>query len=329
MFLLRFNSLKTAAFLPSFVLLQDPPVDRNCLTAFAGFKAFAPEIRNSMAPKVAYYVFYGFLQIYPIVPLFFNSPDWMALDVHTPSGLFDSNHHVLRIYNSYSTNGSSSNICTFAPEQMFSELDFPCLIASDFNIHTPLSDPLRDFSPNDIAISAPYFERTADMGFSLLNTPGVYTRFPFVAGDRHAVLDLSFANTELAPFFTSWLSHLPSTGSDHIPIMLTLSAPLLRPMAASPNWEKADWTTLTPTLQQVSIPAPPPLPTKASLSAWFDRHLSVITSLLSLHTPLKRPSLHSKSWWTETLSRLYQELHEAQRAYRREHTPPLLSESHA
>ena len=253
----------------------------------------------------------------------------MALDVETRSGLFDSNHHVLRIYNGYSTNGSSSNICTYAPAQMFPELDFPCLIANDFNIHNPLSDPLWDFSPNDIAISAPYFERAADMGFFLLNTPGVYSHFPFVSGDRPAVLDHSFAKTELTPFFTSWSTHLPRTGSDHIAIMLTLSAPRLCPAAASPNWEKADWTTLTPALQQVTIPAPPPLPTKASQSAWFDRHLSVITSLLSLHTPLKRPSLHSKPWWTETLSRLRQELYEAQWAYRIEHTSPLLSESGA
>ena len=153
---------------------------------------------------------------------------------------------------------------------MFPELDFPCLIPRDFNIHNLLSDPLRDFSPNDIAISASYFERAADMGFSLLNTPGVYTRFPFVTRDRPVDLDLSFANIELAPFFTSSSTYLPSTGSDHIPIMLALSAPLLRPALASPNWEKADWTALTPALQQVIIPAPPPLPTKASLSAWFD-----------------------------------------------------------
>ena len=122
------------------------------------------------------------------------------------------------------------------------------------------------------------------MGYSSLNTPGVYTRFLFVARDRPAVLDLSFANIELTPFFTSWSTHLPSTGLDHIPIMLALSAPLLRPEVASPNWEKADWRVLNPALQQVIIPGPPPLPTKASLSAWFDRHLSVITSLLFLRS---------------------------------------------
>ena len=235
----------------------------------------------------------------------------MALDVHSPSGLFDSNHPILRIYNGYSTNGSSSNIRTVAPELMFPEPDFPCLIVGDFNIHNRLSDPLRDFSPNDIAVSAPYYKLAADMGFSFLNTPRAFTQFPFVAGDRPTVLDLSFANTELAPFVTSWSTHLPSTGLHHIPILLVFSAALLSLSAASPNWEKTEWTTLNPALQQVRIPAPQPLPTKASLSAWFDRHLSVVTSLLSLHSPLKRPSLHSKPRWTETVSRLYQDLHEA------------------
>ena len=55
----------------------------------------------------------------------------------------------------------------------------------------------------------------------------------------------------------------------------------------------------------------------------------MIIFLLTLHMPLKRPSLHSKPWWTETLSRLHQDLHMAQRVYRREHTPSLLSESRA
>ena len=74
-FLWLFNSLKTAASPPSLVLLQDPPVYRNSLPAFAGFKAFAAKIHNTVAPKVACYVFYGFLQTSPIVPLFFESPD--------------------------------------------------------------------------------------------------------------------------------------------------------------------------------------------------------------------------------------------------------------
>ena len=118
MFLSLFRSLKAAASLHLFVLLQDSPVYRNRLPAFSCCKAFAPEMRNSVAPKVACYVFHRLLHTYHIVPSVFDSPDWMALDVHTPPGLFDSKHHFLRIYNGYSTNGFLSNIRTIALEQI-------------------------------------------------------------------------------------------------------------------------------------------------------------------------------------------------------------------
>ena len=64
--------------------------------------------------------------------------------------------------------------------------DVPCLIGSNFNLHNPLSDRIRHFSSDDIAVCTPYYERAAYMVFSLLNMPGVYTRFPFVAGDRRS-----------------------------------------------------------------------------------------------------------------------------------------------
>ena len=115
-FLSLFNSLKAVTSPPSFVLLQDPPICRNHLPSFSGFKAFAPEIHNNVAPKVVCYVCYGFLQTSSILPLFLESPGRMALDMDSPSELFDSNHGVLRINNGYSTNGSSSNIRTVAPE---------------------------------------------------------------------------------------------------------------------------------------------------------------------------------------------------------------------
>jgi len=166
----------------------------------------------------------------------------MALDVHTPSGLFDSNDCVLRVYNGYSTNCTSSYVRTITPEGMFKfqDHDFACLVVGDFNAHNPLSDPLREYSAHEVAISAPYIDRAADLGFSLLNTPGALTRFPFVAEDRSAVLDLSFANSALAPFFSTWSTQLPSTGSDHVPIIIFVTTPLLRPAPLSPKWEKPD-----------------------------------------------------------------------------------------
>ena len=186
-FLFLFNSLKTTTLPPLFVLLQDPYVFHNQLPVFAGFKVFAPDISSGIVTKVARYISSGLLHIYPILSLFFDCPDWMTLDIHILSRLFNSNHHMLRIYNSYMTNGTSSNTRTIAPDRMFIEHNFPYLVAEDFNIHNPLSDPLWHFSSKEIAISASYFEKAADLKYSLINTPGIFTRFPFVQDNRPAV----------------------------------------------------------------------------------------------------------------------------------------------
>ena len=76
------------------------------------------------------------------------------------------------------------------------------------------------------SISFPYFPRAMDLGFSLLNTPGVYTRFPLGGEARPSVIDLAFASSALLPFFITWDTPLPSTGSDHIPISLTFAHPI-------------------------------------------------------------------------------------------------------
>ena len=324
-----FNSLRAAPIVPSFVFVQDPPVFRNRLPTFGGFKLFAPSFASGCAPRVACYAALSILQSFPILPCFFDRLDLMALDVHTPSGLFDSTQRVLRLYNGYSTNGRSAAFRTIPPEAWFPSHDFPCLVVGDFNLHHPLSDPLRQFSPHEIRLSSPYFQRASDEGFVLLNTPGVFTRFPFNGATRPGVLDLSFANSLLAPYFVSWSADLPATGSDHIPIVLKFSAPLLRPPAPSPNWSKTDWDTLRPGLRELLVPPPPLLPTASSLSSWFDRHLTRVTTLLLANTPLKRPSLRSKPWWSATLSHLRQDYHMAMRVHRAEHSPATLSESKA
>jgi len=178
-------------------------------------------------------------------------------------------------------------------------------VAGDFKVHNLLSDPHREYSACEVAISAPYIESAADFSFSLLNTPGVFTCFPFAADDRHAVPDPSFVTSALAPVFSSWSTRLPTTGSDHVPIMISLSAPLIRPSPPSLNWRKTYWASLTLALEQLTVPNPPPLSTKNSLSAWFYPHLSAVAFLLALHTPLKHHSIHSKWWWNDNLSALH------------------------
>ena len=204
------------------------------------FKAFHPPATKRNRPRVATYIHQDLLQSAPVLPCLFDRLDIMAIDIHSQQGLFGSKHKIFRLYNSYSVNGTSCSSRTLSPKDLFPSHPFPTITMGDFNLHHPLPDPLRELSSQDISVSAPYFDRAADLGFSLLNIPGIFTQFPFDSSTRPHVLDISFANPAAAPFFQSWETSLPSTGSDHVPITILLSVPLLRPPPPTPNWDKTD-----------------------------------------------------------------------------------------
>ena len=202
---------------------------------------------------------------------------------------------------------------TVSPVVSLPEVDFPLLVVGDFNIHHPLSDPLGAHSSEELTLSFPYFSRASELGFEVLNLPCGFTRFPLGRSSRPSVIDLSFASPKLAPFCHHWDTSLPSTGSDHVPITITVSHPVLSPPMPSPNWALTDWDSFTPLLGDLVFPAPSQLPTLLSLEAWFDRHLSTLTSILTSHTPVKRPSHIFKPWWSPLLTVLRREFHSASR----------------
>jgi len=242
----------------------------------------------------------------------------MALDLFTPDGFFNPSTTRFTMVNSYSTKGRSNNTRSVPPDIIFPSSLVPTLTLGDLNIHHPTADPLRSFKENEIATSAPYFDRATDLGFSLLNTPGVYTPFSMSLIGRPGVLDLAFACPLLAPYFTEWSDPLPSTGSDHIPILLRFEAPLFRAPPPTPNWALSDWPSLDNALKSTTISPPPSLPTTSSLDVWFRTNLDKVTSQLSLHTPLKRVTYRSKPWWSELLSALRRAYNSALRSSKRD-----------
>jgi len=187
---------------PHIVALQDIPLWRNCPPVFRNYKCFFPPATDSYKPRVATYVHERLLSVISILPLFFERGDLMAVNFHSPEGLFDTSQNLFHLYNSYSI--PSGHTRSVSPVDLFPQHDFPTLVLGDFNIHHSASDPTRVLSNHNQFISSPYFDRASALLFSLLNTPGVYTRFPFTSDHRPAVLDLSFANTALLPFFSSW-----------------------------------------------------------------------------------------------------------------------------
>ena len=111
---------------------------------------------------------------------------------------------------------------------------------------------------------------------------------------RPGVLDLAFACPLLVPYFSEWSDPLPSTGSDHIPIVLCFDALLFRAPPPKPNWALTDWPQVDEALKSLEIPPTLPLPTSYSLAVWFDTNLNKISATLALHTPLKRVTHRSK-----------------------------------
>jgi len=127
----------------------------------------------------------------------------------------------------------------------------------DFNTHHPTADPLRSFKEDELATFVPYFDRATELGFSLLNTPGVYTLFSMSHVRRPGVLDLAFACPLLMPYVSEWSNPLPSTGSDHIPILLRVDAPLFSAPLPKPNWALTDWPRVDEALKSIQVPPPP------------------------------------------------------------------------
>jgi len=242
----------------------------------------------------------------------------MARDLFTPDGFFNPSTTGFTIINSDSTKGGSNNTSSVPPDLIFSSSPLPTLTLGDLNIHHPTADPLRVFKEDDIGTSTPYFDRATDLGFTLLNIRGVFTRFSMSLIGRPGVLDLAFACHLLAPYFTEWSDPLPSTGSDHIPILLRFEAPLFRPPHPTPNWALTDWATLDTFLKSIVIPPPPSLPTRRSLDVWFGTNLGRVTSLYAMHTPLKRGTYRSKPWWSELLSMLRKAYNSALRSSKRD-----------
>jgi len=270
---------------------------------------------------VAAYVHMSFLSNYTVLPRFIGVNDVLALDISSNEPLFGTGFHSFRVINAYSTNTANHTVHIVLPEVLFPDLGFPLLVVGDLNIHNPLSDPLRQFSPREILSSTPYFEKAAEAGFALLNPPGEYTRFPLVGKARPSVIDLAFANPSLLPLVKSWEASLPSTGSDHIPITITPATPSLNQKPPRPRWEDTDWETLDPIIKGFKVPAAPSCPTTPKLDEWMSESLYRLVSLLKEHTPVSRPSYHSKPWWTPHLTVLRREYHKAARSARKHATP--------
>lgn len=231
------------------------------LPRFTRFWSFAPPLPW---PKVATYVSIDFCSRYALLPGFYDvTQDAMHLDIHTPAGCFGISASKFRVSNIYTCVGPNHSR-SVKPEVAFQQLDFPYIVAGDFNSHSPTTDPSRVFSYSEELASTPFHSRASDLCFRLLNTPGAYTRYPLSGTHGPGVIDMSFANPHMSPAFSAWdASTLPSTGSDHVPILITMSSPDDILLPRTPCWDLTDWEALRPRLDRFRTP---PSPARLSLA---------------------------------------------------------------
>ena len=317
-FLSLMSSLSLLSSLPMVIALQDPPVRNGRLPSFSSWKCFHPPHKH---PRVAFYVHPHLIASTSILPVSSSLTDLFSLDIFPPSGFFDFSFSRFRITNAYSTHQRSPPYRTLFLQESFPCLFFPLLVLGDLNIHHPSSDPLRTLDPTELSVSHPYFSLASERNFSLLNQPGVFTYFPFTHSSRPSVLDMAFANSHLSPAFSRWDTPLPSTGSDHVPILISFCSPRFRPPDPSPNWAKTYWNTILPQRPSLVPPVPPPSCPVSVFEEWFDTHSNKIRSLITSNTPTSRPSPRSKPWWSPLLSSVRQAFHSASRSFKSSRDP--------
>jgi len=71
----------------------------------------------------------------------------MAVNSHSPEGLFDTSHNLFCLYNAYSI--PSCHTRSVSPVDLFPRHDFPTLLLGDLNIHHSVSDPICFLSDYD------------------------------------------------------------------------------------------------------------------------------------------------------------------------------------
>jgi len=207
------------------VAVQDPPSRRSVLPTFPRFWSFAPPPPGR--PRVAIYVSRTLNQHWSCATVFLESSKMLSVDVFSLEGLFGFPHRSLSVTSVYLLRTNCPPYPSISPERIFSFLPYPHEVPGHFNLHHPLADPGRSLSEREFTISTRYFDAAFDVPDHLLNTPGVYTRFPFDTISRPAVLDLAFANTVLSSLVSSWDSPLLSTDSDHVPCVIRLKPPAI------------------------------------------------------------------------------------------------------
>jgi ribonuclease HI len=287
------DSLKDSP--PDILLLQEIFCYNNSLPSIPGFSAIAPlNTTTPSTPLAAIYVSAKFLNSFAYTRLNIRRADVTGITITPRLPGSQPLCSVLSVYNHVGQHHTQNH--SLAPyDPLFNYTNLPCLIAGDFNLHSPIWDPFRSFNRHEAYESRPLEKAALDAGFSLISPPAIPTRFGW---GRPSVLDLGFASTNLLPLFSN-SEVLENFGSDHLPVAFHFNAPFTPSSRPTPNWKIFDINKVKDDLQNIYLP-----PIHSVSEEWIDTTLLHIRSTLSRSVPVKRTTKWSKPWWTPELTAL-------------------------
>jgi len=120
---------------PHIVALQDIPLWRNSPPVFRYYKCFFPPATESYKPRVATYVHERLLTVISVLQLCFERGELMAVNLHSPEGLFDTSHKLFRLYNVNSI--PNGHIWSASPVDVFPQHHFPTCVVGISTFITP------------------------------------------------------------------------------------------------------------------------------------------------------------------------------------------------
>jgi endonuclease/exonuclease/phosphatase family metal-dependent hydrolase len=213
---------------------------------------------------------------------------------------------ALVVVNVYNPSGAESIIrelhtalqTLLTPDQMESDI---IIMAGDFNCHHPIwnrATYLRQDTTADRLI-----DLATDLELTLLLPPGTVT-FPRADTTIDLVWGNSMAEKRTLKCQTTTTY---DQGSDHLPIetVLKMSLPTT-PQEGKYNINKTNWEKFTQHLQRAlsQTPIPEKLKTKEEIDDAAEQLVKALQTSFHDSTPLRRHTIHSKRWWTPTLTEL-------------------------
>ena len=116
-------------------------------------------------------------------------------------------------------------------------------------------------------------------------------------------------------------SSLPSRGSDHAPVLISLRPPSPYNHKPRPYWQEADWPCLTTKVRNWTSPPPLDNSSPNQLHRWIPSALCTLTTTIEPTAPRSRSSPMSKAWWNPLLTSLQKEFTKTTRRAKKLRTP--------